>query len=184
MDVNFFTDQYEFRAWLERNHDTAAELIVGFWKVATEKPSMTWSQSVDQALCFGWIDGVRRSLDAQSYTIRFTPRRPKSTWSAVNIKKVEELERKRLMTPAGRAAYSLKRDDQAGIYSYENKPKEFDSQQEKLFKQNEKAWSFFQSQPAGYKRQCIYWVRSAKQENTSRRRLERLIAVSEAGQRL
>lgn len=184
MNPVFFASQEDFRKWLEANHEAAGELLVGFWKVGTGKPCMTWSESVDQALCFGWIDGVRRSVDDKAYTIRFTPRRPKSVWSSINIAKVEELKKKGLMRPAGLAAHERKEDSRSIIYSYENRPREFDPQYEKKFKKNKNAWKFFESQPPGYRRLMIYWVVSAKQEATRLGRLEKLIAASEDGKRL
>lgn len=180
----FFASQDDFRKWLEKNHETAKDLLVGFWKVGTGKPSMTWSESVDQALCFGWIDGVRRSVDKEAYTIRFTPRRPKSVWSRINIDKVERLKKKGLMRPAGLAAHEKKEDHRAVIYSYENRPREFEPEQEKRFRKNKKAWKFFESLPPGYRRQMIYWVVSAKQEATRLGRLEKLIAGCEEGKRV
>ena len=118
----FFSNQNEFRRWLEENHTTKTELVVGYYKVWTGRPTMSWSQSVDQALCFGWIDGIRKSIDEKSYCIRFTPRKPTSVWSNINIKKVEELTEKGLMTEAGLQAYSKRKDTKSGIYSFENDP--------------------------------------------------------------
>lgn len=184
MEPVFFASQSDFRKWLEENHESAGELLVGFWKVGSGKPSMTWSESVDQALCFGWIDGVRRSLDDAAYTIRFTPRRPKSVWSSNNIAKVEELKKKGLIRPAGLAAYDKKEDHRSVIYAYENRPREFDPKYEKKFRSSNKAWKFFETQPPGYRRLMIYWVISAKQEATRLRRLEKLIAASEESRRL
>ena len=184
MKPRFFSSQEKFRKWLEQNHASERELVVGFWKVASGKPSMTWSESVDQALCFGWIDGVRKSLGDESYTIRFTPRKPKSIWSKINIEKVERLKEQGLMHPAGLAAFDKKEDHRSAIYSYENRPREFEPAFEKRFRKNKKAWKFFESQPAGYKRLMIFRVVSAKQEATRSSRLEDLIAASEEGRRL
>jgi uncharacterized protein YdeI (YjbR/CyaY-like superfamily) len=136
---------------------------------------MTWSESVDQALCFGWIDGVRRSIDAESYSIRFTPRRPGSNWSAVNIKKIVELTEKGLMRPAGIAAFEKRTEDKSAIYAYEKKPNKFPTEFEKSFRANEKAWEFFDKQPACYKKLMMFWVLSAKQEAIKFSRLEKLI---------
>ena len=158
--------------------------MVGFYKVGSGKPSLTWSESVDQALCFGWIDGVRKSIDAESYCIRFTPRKPKSVWSAVNIKKIEELTAKGLMQPAGIAAFEKRSDDKSRIYAYENKPTEFPAEFAEIFRANKKAWEFFEKQPAGYKRTIMYWVLSAKQEATQKSRLEKLIFESENERRM
>ena len=184
MEPKFFSTQDDFREWLAVHHVTASELLVGFWKVGSGKPSMTWPESVDQALCFGWIDGVRRRIDDDSYSIRFTPRRPKSIWSAINIAKVEALIVKGLMQPAGLAAYDKLEEHRSVVYSYENMPREFDAEYEKRFRENKKAWAFFEAQPAGYKRLMIYRVTSAKQEATRLKRLEKLITASEEGVRL
>ena len=185
MDIPiFFSSQNEFRKWLATSHGCEQELLVGFYKVGTGKPSMTWSESVDQALCFGWIDGVRKRVDDESYTIRFTPRRPNSIWSAINIKKVEELTRAGLMRPAGIEAFNKRDEKKSAIYAYEKRPQEFDSQTEKQFKKDRRAWEFFGKQPSGYKRLCIHYVMSAKQEKTRISRLAKLILVSKAGKRL
>ena len=181
MKPTFFASQQDFRKWLEENHDKVAELLVGFYKVESGKPSLTWSQSVDQALCFGWIDGVRRSIDSESYCIRFTPRNPRSNWSGINIKKVEEMNKLGLMQPAGIAAYEKRRDQTSEIYSYENKPERLTTEFEILFKSNSKAWNFFQLQPPSYQKTAIFWLMSAKQELTRQKRLSELIADSEAG---
>ena len=145
---------------------------------------MTWPESVDQALCFGWIDGVRRRIDEMSYSIRFTPRRKTSIWSAINIAKVKALTEKGLMRPAGLAAYENKEGKRSVIYSYENASREFEPEYEKKFRKNKKAWAFFEAQPAGYRRLMIYRVVSAKQESTRMSRLEKLIAASEERKRL
>lgn len=184
MEPIFFTSQLEFRKWLETNHKKKTELLVGFWKAATGKPSMHWSESVDQALCFGWIDGVRRSLGDEAYTIRFTPRRPKSIWSRINIEKVERLKKEGMMMPAGLSAFERKEGHRSVIYSYENRPREFESEYEKKFRRNKKAWRFFMEQPPGYRRLMIYWVSSAKRESTRAGRFEKLIAASETLRRL
>lgn len=174
----FFASQEEFRQWLEENHETARELIVGYYKVKSSKPSMTWTESVDQALCFGWIDGIRRSVDEESYCIRFTPRRKTSTWSAVNIKKVETLTQKGLMHPAGMASFEERKENNSEIYSYENKPKSLSREYKEKFRAREKAWAFFTAQPPSYKKQISYWIMSAKQEKTRLRRLEKTIRMS------
>ena len=181
MTLTYFATQQDFRNWLENNYDKESELLVGFYKVGTGKPSLTWPQSVDQALCFGWIDGIRKSVDEESYCIRFTPRKPRSTWSAINIRKVEEMIKLELMHPAGLAAFEKRNDLKSGIYSYENKPERLTSEHELLFKSHVKAWAFFQLQPSSYQRTAIYWVMSAKQEPTIQKRLAELIADSEAG---
>lgn len=180
----FFASQDDFRKWLEANHDKAIELVVGFYKVGSGKPSMTWSQSVDQAICFGWIDGIRKSIDSESYLIRFTPRNPKSIWSAVNIKKVEELTRQGLMRPAGLAAFNKRDEKKSGIYSYERDHPVLAEEFETLFKANAKAWEYFQSMPVSYRRPSTLWVMSAKQETTRLKRLNELIRDSEAGRKI
>jgi uncharacterized protein YdeI (YjbR/CyaY-like superfamily) len=182
--VKFFPTQYDFRRWLEENHEKETELVVGFYKVDSGKASMTWSEAVDQALCFGWIDGVRRKVDGESYSNRFTPRRANSNWSAVNIKKVEELTAKGLMKPAGIAAFEKRKEEKSAIYAYENERKQFSEEFEKQFKANEKAWNFFEKQANWYKKQMTGWVMTAKQEATRVRRLEKLISESENEKRL
>jgi uncharacterized protein YdeI (YjbR/CyaY-like superfamily) len=179
MNANFFPTQADFRRWLEENHAQETELTVGFYKVGSGKPSMSWSQSVDEALCFGWIDGVRRSIDAESYAIRFTPRKSKSIWSAVNIAKVAELTEKGLMKPAGIAAFAKREESKSAIYAYENEAKQFSDEFEKEFRANEKAWEFFQNQANWYKKQMTSWVMTAKQEATRKSRLGKLIGESE-----
>ena len=184
MSPKFFATQEDFRRWLEENHEKESELIVGFYNVKSGKQSMTWSEAVDQALCFGWIDGVRRKVDDESYSNRFTPRRASSNWSAVNIKKVEELTEKGLMMPAGIAAFEKRKAEKSVVYSYENEAKRFSDEYEKRFRANEKAWSFFEKQANWYKKQLTAWVMNAKQEATRERRLEKLIAESENERRL
>jgi len=180
MHPTFFAKQKDFRKWLEKNHAKETELYAGFYKVSTGKESITWPQSVDEALCFGWIDGVRKNIDAESYYIRFTPRKPGSIWSAINIKKIEELTAQGLMKPAGIAAYSKRAESRSKIYSYEKAPVDLSKAYEKLFKANKKAWGFFNTQPAWYKRVSIHRVMSAKQQVTQLKRLEQLIKDSEA----
>jgi uncharacterized protein YdeI (YjbR/CyaY-like superfamily) len=183
--AHFFSTPDEFRAWLEDHHSTAAELLVGFHKKGTGRPSMTWTESVREALCFGWIDGVRRSLGEESYTIRFTPRKSGSNWSSRNVRHVEELIREERMTPAGLAAYEARNPERTGIYAYEQRHSaRLDHEQEKYFRANRKAWAFFQAQPPSYRQTAIYWVVSAKRPETRERRLATLIGDSAAGRRL
>jgi uncharacterized protein YdeI (YjbR/CyaY-like superfamily) len=185
MEPTFFATPEDFRAWLAENHERESELLVGFYKVGSGKPSITWPQSVDEALCYGWIDGVRRSLGAEAYTIRFTPRKQKSTWSAVNINRVGELIELGRMQPAGLKAFHAREESNSRIYAYENRDKAaFDPVLEERFRANEKAWNFFQAQPPGYRKTATFWVASAKQEATRLRRLDQLIADSAAGRRL
>ena len=181
MSPTFFAKQSDFRNWLKRNHTKETALLVGFYKVDSGKPSMTWTQSVDEALCFGWIDGVRTSIDKDSYQIRFTQRKPTSIWSAVNIKKMEDLTRQGLMQPAGLAIFEKRKELKSKIYSYENEKVEFTSDFEKLFKANKKAWDYFQSLAPSYKKVSSHWVMAAKQESTRLKRLHELIKDSENG---
>jgi uncharacterized protein YdeI (YjbR/CyaY-like superfamily) len=181
----FFETPAEFRKWLEQHHAAAKELLVGFWKKGSGRPSITWSESVDQALCFGWIDGVRRSVDDDSYSIRFTPRRPESNWSTVNIARVKELERLKLMRPAGRRAFEARSTANSGIYSYEQRKSiVLDAALEKRLKANKAAWTFLQEVAPSYRQLTIFWVMSAKADDTRRRRLDKLIEASARQQRL
>lgn len=182
--ATFFETQDDFRKWLERNHETETELIVGFYKVGSGKPSMNWSQSVDQALCFGWIDGVRKSIDEESYCIRFTPRRSTSIWSAINIKKIEELTKAGLMKPAGLKAYSLRKENKSVTYSYENDTLILDPSFENQFRENKIAWDFFMSQAPSYRKAILRWIMSAAQEKTRQSRLEKTIRESEQQKRV
>jgi uncharacterized protein YdeI (YjbR/CyaY-like superfamily) len=178
----FFATPADFRAWLEKNHSLQTELSVGFYKRDSGKPSITWPESVDVALCYGWIDGVRNSIDAVSYRIRFTPRQPTSTWSAINVKRVAELTRLGLMHPAGVKAFEARTGDKTGIYAYEQrKSAKLPSTYERQFRANQKAWAFFHKQPPWYQRTATYRVVSAKQEATRQKRLAELIRDSEAG---
>jgi uncharacterized protein YdeI (YjbR/CyaY-like superfamily) len=185
MEPKFFATPNAFRAWLQKRHDKEQELWVGFHKRGSGKPSITWPEAVDAALCFGWIDGVRKSLNADSYIIRFTPRKPSSTWSAVNIKRVAELTRLGLMQPAGIKAFEKREDDKLAIYSYEQrKTAKLSGAYEKQFRARKKAWDFFQAQPPWYRRTAAFWVISAKKEETQLRRLATLIEDSEHGRRV
>jgi uncharacterized protein YdeI (YjbR/CyaY-like superfamily) len=185
MKPRFFKSQSAWRAWLEKNHDSAQELLVGFHRKASRKPSITWPESVDEALCFGWIDGVRRRIDDTSYTIRFTPRRPGSVWSSTNIKRAKELDDLGLMQPAGRAAFEARKEDRSGIYSYEQRRNvKLDPVDESAFKANATAWEFFRSTAPSYQRTAIWWVVSGKQEATRARRLAKLIDESAKGRTL
>jgi uncharacterized protein YdeI (YjbR/CyaY-like superfamily) len=184
MNAIFFETQSDFRRWLEENHETATEIIVGYYNVRSGKGGMTWSESVDQALCFGWIDGVRRKIDEESYCNRFTPRRANSNWSAVNIAKVAELTKKGFMKPAGIAAFEKRLDGKSKVYAYENELKQFSDEFAKRFRANEKAWKFFEKQANWYRKQMINWVMTAKQEATREKRLEKLITESENERRV
>ena len=184
MKAKFFSSPGQFRQWLERNHDRATELLVGFHKKSSGKKSITYAEALDEALCFGWIDGVRRSLDETSYTIRFTPRKPRSIWSLVNVKHVERLQKERRMQPAGLEAYARRDPERTGIYSFENRPSELSAEYEKTFRENKAAWNFFQQQPPSYKKLMIFRTMEAKKEETRLRRLKQLIESSEKGVRL
>lgn len=173
----------DFRRWLETHHASAAELWVGFHKRHTGKTSIDWPQSVDCALCFGWIDGLRRSLGSESYVIRFTPRKPTSVWSAINIRKMAELTRQGLMTPAGLAIFEKRSPSRAHGYTYGNRTP-FDAATRAVFQAKKKAWAFFEAQPPGYRRLLAHWVMSAKRDETRKRRLAKLIAESAAGKRI
>lgn len=183
MQPLFFETAEKFRAWLEKHHDRATELLVGFHKKGSGKPSMTWPESVDQALSFGWIDGIRRRIDDDSYTIRFSPRRQTSIWSAVNIRRAKELIELGLMRPAGLRAFERRREEKSRLYSYEHEPK-LQRDAEKRFRANRKAWAYFSAQPPGYRRVAIHFVASARKEETRARRLARLIDDSAHGRRL
>ena len=185
MEPIFFPTPKDFRKWLKKNHASADELIVGFYKKDSGKQSITWPESVDQALCFGWIDGVRRSLGEESYTIRFTPRRAKSIWSAVNIKRMQQLIEEGLVEPAGMKAWEARDPKRANLYSFEQRTEAvFDKTIEKKFRANAAAWKFFQTQPPGYRRLLTFWVMQAKQEATRERRLATLIKASAAEKRV
>jgi len=184
MTPTFFEDQLQFREWLENNHDKATELIVGYYKVGSVKPSMTWSESVDQALCFGWIDGIRRSVDKESYCIRFTPRKPNSIWSAINIKKVEDLTRAGLMKPEGLKAFSLRKEEKSSVYSHETETVALPPAYAEQFRQHGPAWEFFNHQAPSYRKVIVHWIMSAKQEKTRLSRLEKTIAASALRKRL
>lgn len=184
-EPTFFAAPEDFRRWLERHHGTENELLVGFHKKATGKPSMTWPQSVDEALCFGWIDGIRRSHGEESYTIRFTPRRPRSIWSAVNTRRAQELIALGRMRPPGLAAFQARDPKRSGLYSFEQREHaKLDASATKRFRSNRKAWAYFMAQPPGYRKIAVFWVTSAKREDTRDRRLQILIDDSAAGRRI
>jgi len=180
----FFKTRQAFREWLERHHEAARELLVGFYKKGTGRPSLTWPESVDEALCYGWIDSIRKSLDESAYTIRFTPRKPGSTWSAVNIRRAQELVRQGQMRPAGLEAFRARRENRSGVYSYEQRGAELEEPFRGLLQGNEGAWSFFQDQPPSYRKVIGWWIISAKREETRFKRLEKLIRFSARGERL
>jgi uncharacterized protein YdeI (YjbR/CyaY-like superfamily) len=183
-DAIYFESPEQFRAWLEEHHATATEVWVGYWKKHTGKDSLTWSQAVDEALCFGWIDGVLRRVDDERHIQRFTARKPTSNWSAVNIAKVEQLRAEGRMRPAGEAAFALRRDEKSGVYSYEQRHlAAFEHEQEERFRANAAAWEYWSAAPAGYRKMATWWVTSAKKPETRERRLTTLIEESAAGRR-
>jgi len=179
----FFKTAAAFRQWLARHHADTGELLVGFYKKDSGKGGITYPEALDEALCFGWIDGVRRSRDAESYTIRFTPRKARSNWSAVNVRHVKRLVAAGRMQPPGLAAYERREADKAG-YSYEERPTRLSPALAKRFRAAKKAWAFFQAQPPGYRRTATFWVMSAKREDTRERRLTTVIQYSGEGKRI
>jgi uncharacterized protein YdeI (YjbR/CyaY-like superfamily) len=185
VEQRYFKTQAEFRAWLMNNHATATELGVVLHRKGSGEPSMTWSEAVDQALCFGWIDSVARRLDDNRRVQRFTPRKPRSNWSAVNIKKVADLTAQGLMTPAGLAAFARREEARSAVYSYENRHlAALDPEREALFRADAGAWEFFERQPPSYRQTAIHWVINAKREETRSSRLARLIDASAQERRL
>ncbi len=181
MDPRFFETPAALRAWLERNHARRDELWVGIHKKGSGLPSVTYAEALDEALCYGWIDGVRRSLDATSYVIRFTPRKARSAWSAVNVRHVARLTRAGRMRPPGLAAFAARDPARTERDSSEREQATLPPEYERLFRAHAKAWTFFQAKPASYRRPAIWWVMSAKREETRLRRLQTLIADSAAG---
>src|SRR4051794_34155650 len=179
----FFPTEADFRRWLEANHQSAPELLVGFWKKSTGKPSIDWPQARDQALCFGWIDGIRKSLGDDAYTIRFTPRRKGSIWSKVNVERYEALTAAGLMTAAGVAAYERDKH-RSGLYSYEKPPASLTGDEEKLFRKNKAAWAYWEGQPPGYRKLVLNWVTTAKKPETRAKRLATLIEDCAAERRI
>jgi uncharacterized protein YdeI (YjbR/CyaY-like superfamily) len=184
MKPTFFPTAADFRVWLEKNHGTARELLVGFHKTGSGTPSITWPESVDEALCFGWIDGVRKRLDERRYTIRFSPRRAGSVWSAVNMRRAQVLIAEGRMQPAGLAAFEARRENRSGIYSYEQRKVGLEEPYERLMKKNRAAWNFFQAQTPSYRKLMGWWIVSAKKEETRLKRLGELIECSARGELL
>jgi len=176
----YFATPAEFRAWLEKNHARAGEVLVGYYKKGSRRPSMTWPESVDEALSYGWIDGVRRSIDGERYTIRFTPRTVRSPWSAVNVRRATVLIRDGRMSPAGRKAFESRKV--SGNYSYEQRQAaRLEPEDERLFRRDRQAWAFFQASPPSYRQAAIWWVTNAKKPETRKRRLDTLISDSRRG---
>ncbi|MEO5676328.1 MAG: YdeI/OmpD-associated family protein [Usitatibacter sp.] len=179
----FFSSRARFRAWLAANHARKPELWVGFWKAHTGKKSLTYDEAVDESLCFGWIDGLAKGVDGAAYMQRFTPRRPRSVWSAINVRKVEKLKEAGLMAPAGLAAFEGRDPKRAGLYSYENRQVQLAPEFVKRFRAAKAAWKFFEVQPPGYRRLAAFWVMSAKRKETRERRFAQLVAESARGVR-
>src|SRR6267378_2740830 len=184
MNPKFFKTPSAFRKWLAANHGKSKELWVGFHKKGSGKPSITWPESVDEALCVGWIDGIRKNIDEDSYTIRFSPRKPASIWSAVNIRNAQRLIDERRMQPAGLKAFAARKEYRSGIYSYEQRSPELEEKYARKLKRHGAAWKFFQAQPPSYRKMINWWIVSAKQEETRLKRLNKLIEVSAKGRRL
>jgi uncharacterized protein YdeI (YjbR/CyaY-like superfamily) len=180
----YFSDAAEFRRWLEKHHDRAAEVIVGFHKRSSGRVGLTYSQALDEALCLGWIDGVRRGDGPDGYTIRFTPRRPRSIWSLVNVRHAERLIAAGRMRPAGLAAFEARSAARTGTYSYENRPDDLPAALARSFRGDKPAWTFWRAQPPGYRRTATWWIVSARKPETRARRLASLIAESAARRRL
>lgn len=184
MTITHFKSPADFRVWLETNHARACELWVGFYKKHTGRGGLTYDEAVEEALCFGWIDGIKKRVDEFSYTHRFTPRKPRSNWSRVNVARMKRLQRAGRVTPAGLAAFANRTPEVTGVYSFENQPKEFSDADVKRFQRNRRAWEFFQRQSPGYRRLATWWVMSAKKPETRTCRLAQLIAASAAQRRL
>jgi uncharacterized protein YdeI (YjbR/CyaY-like superfamily) len=180
----YFATPAALRAWFRKHHAKASELLLGYWKVGSGRPSVTWPESVDEALCVGWIDGVRKRLDDERYTIRFTPRRPGSVWSQINVKRIGELVAEGRMQPEGLAVFEARGEKHQRGYSFSDRANELPPELEAAFRQHAKAWTYFEQQPPGYRRAAIHWVASPKLEATRQRRLATLIEDSAAGQRL
>jgi len=184
MKLRYFAQPADFRRWLEKHHATETELLVGFYKKDSGRPSITWPESVKEALCFGWIDGIRKRIDDASYEIRFTPRKPNSTWSVVNIKIAQKLIEEKRMQPAGLKAFAARKEYRSGIYSYEQRSPELVEPYAGKLKRNKAAWDFFQAQPPSYRKMMNWFIVSAKLEETRAKRLDRLIDASAKGRRL
>jgi uncharacterized protein YdeI (YjbR/CyaY-like superfamily) len=182
VEPTFFPTEADFRRWLEANHETALELLVGFWKKGSGKASIDWPQARDQALCFGWIDGIRKSLGDEAYTIRFTPRRKGSIWSKINGDRFEALNAAGLMTAAGERAFEERK--KVGVYAYEKPLTSLSAEEEAQFRRNKIAWADWEKRPPSYRRSALHWITSAKKPETRGKRLCELIAVSAEGRRL
>ena len=185
MQPSFFATPAHFAKWLKAHHASHRELWVGFYKKGSGRPSITWPESVDEALCVGWIDGIRKRIDEESYVIRFTPRKATSTWSSINIARMAVLIEAGRVHPAGHAAFARRSEKKSGIYAYEQrKAARFDAATSKRFRANRAAWKYFAARPPGYRQLATWWVVSAKKEETRQRRIARLIAVSAEGREI
>ena len=184
MTLRFFRTPTELRKWLDQHHASADELWVGYYKKGSGKPSIDWPESVDEALCYGWIDGIRKSIDDVSYKIRFTPRRPGSNWSKVNVEKAEVLVEQGRMQPPGLVAFEIRKASKTGSYSYERRRVELDEPYNRTLKKNKAAWDFYQAQSPYYRKTVNWWIASAKKEETRQRRLEKLIKYSSLGEKI
>ena len=184
MPKKFFRTPADFRRWLAKNHAIAAELWVGFYRKSSGRLSITWSEAVDEALCFGWIDGVRKRVDEIRYTNRFSPRRTRSIWSAINVKRARELRKQKRMRAAGLKAFAARIENRSGVYSYEQRPTQLPAQYAKLLKKNKTAWDFFRAQPPSYQKMITWYVVSAKKEETRSQRMAKLIAAAAKRKRL
>jgi uncharacterized protein YdeI (YjbR/CyaY-like superfamily) len=184
MTARYFKSSAEFRRWLAAHHASETELLVGFYKKASGKRGISYKEAVDEALCFGWIDGIKKRVDEERYTHRFTPRRAGSIWSLINATRVKELTAQQRMTKAGLEVYERRDPKKTGIYSFENRPTALDAAYQREFKTHAAAWTFFRAQPPGYQRLMTFWLMSAKQQETQRRRLAALIKASTEGKRI
>ena len=184
MKLRYFKSAADFRAWLEVNHASVTELWIGFYKKDSGKGGITYAEALDEALCFGWIDGIKKRVDEFSYTHRFTPRKPKSIWSLINIGHVKRLTKVGRMMPAGERAFAVRTAARSGVYSFENRPRELSPELQRQFRSDKAAWEFFQQQPPGDRRVASFWIMSAKQEETPQRRLGQLMSDSKCGRRL
>jgi uncharacterized protein YdeI (YjbR/CyaY-like superfamily) len=184
VNITYFPNAAALRKWFARHHATAADLWIGFYKRETGKPSVTWPESVDEALCVGWIDGIRKRIDDERYTIRFTRRRPKSIWSAVNIRRMADLAGAKRIRPAGRKAFEARTENRSGVYAYEQRRDHLDEPYAGLLKKNSAAWAFFERLPPSHRKTLCWWIVSAKREETRLARLKKLIEASRKGQRL
>jgi uncharacterized protein YdeI (YjbR/CyaY-like superfamily) len=184
MEAIYFDSAADLRRWLEEHHDRASELLIGFHRKSSGRPGLTYPEAVEEALCFGWIDGITRRVDLGRWAVRFTPRKARSNWSLINTRRAAQLEKEGQMAPAGLRAYEARDRTRSGAYTYEQRFQPFESTQEATFRRNARAWSFFQAQPPSYRRAATLWVISAKREETRQRRLANLIEHSNRGERL